>query len=1375
MAVTVFTLETNQSSRPEELHTKAATYSSNRRQIPGQQIIQTNSTVDKDKEPRTTHLRRATQYFGSRINNKINLSSSKNAASIIDPNKSEDERINEESLQRPTSEEGDTMMMAGAGRRKNSKSKRGDDDDDDEKTLSQQIADGKYGLIEKEIYATTPKRPGIVSYASNPEVPRDNAKNLGGLDPEEIWLAENHVLVLRGGFFPEHKFNRTDDTATAWPPIDSFNAPPRQVKIPANPKVPPPFPVQLTDDGPTQFIGFNGTQGRPPFPPFFPQPPPGNGSYFAPPFPFPPPGNFTPGFYPPIPPGNFTPGGGIYPPPGNGSFYPPPFPFPLPPPRNGSYFAPPPGNFTPGSGPFYPPPFPGFPFPPPNGTFRPLPPGIFPPPLTPNGTLPFPPNFFQNLPPGAAFLPPPGNLTELFDEDDPSLYYPPPYDFYYPQDNSTEVPPGPLVPGIVLPPPPNFFAPLNNKTDEQTNKHSRLPTTTEEPPTRGSPHRTYLPANRQQVAKGRRPSISYLPVTNDLRKRKPRPPIATPDNDDINHVTPKPDVYVLTTPVPEKSHDVEYNKKPPRPLINIAPQNVQVTHQGSSRLEPSPPKTYYDEPAYVITRPPETIYINNGYSKVISDIVTTPLPGVTYYTAPVTDIEVQPIPKHQQTGNNSKPNTSSSPTKEPHTYELSKEPNISQKQNSKHINTPTTTLTPLFIFYTPRQQDIETNRVTPPPEPYYMKAQGGVTATLPPVLYYTVPSAGKPKEPTSVKTSFYFYEEPREEQVRHDSPITTQIPPSTFEKPITGYQYNSNVPPIPPARGRGGSKKMPPQYTIPEEIPLSNSKEEDHKEPESETPPTETPIKTVTQNIRPQIYTTSAKVSARPQQYIYSDVVPVGQVKGGRQRSQAQPYILSSILPVGKQAVYPTRSKLPYASTPAPPQYYYVTASPGLQYNIVGSSTPSVINQQYPSQLSQQGYVKSTPQPSPIISNLAYFSTPRPDIVFQDVVSSERPILYNIQPSPSPRPIYQYSFESNKNTATQQPLRQTAYTTPRPKTRPVQKINYSGNSQGPVLLPVQYQTTPRTLFEYSYEQQGLSTAGPEIQGYYSAVGAHYDEPEDVTAGSPTTHYGYDSREQNQQSQSYQSTPRPKYNRYQNPSVPQVHIYPTANPLHAYFTRQDETLLDDITKKYFTIFGQKLQGGEENGPTTPIPSYANRNEQQTKQTNTVNRDGQHYTTPAPNYNYQTAERPSGSDNRGPIPLADDINVNYKKPLPPINPYSEFVDTRQWFCDSDSEFDDSDKDPDYLPDEENNQSNLLHNEYESSAGSKINTPQSLTVPQNDADYPSNGDDSSPGNDDVIGRGRKRKRNINIQNTCQIKRNRDMSYTNRRGKSKLVEAVN
>lgn len=90
------------------------------------------------------------------------------------------------------------------------------------------------------------------------------------------------------------------------------------------------------------------------------------------------------------------------------------------------------------------PPYPSLQFPP----FPPFPPAkpSLPPP-------PFP------LPPGAVFLPPPSNQTEPLDEDDPSIYYPPPYDFSYPKDNSSKVPAGPLVPGIVLPPPPDFFGP----------------------------------------------------------------------------------------------------------------------------------------------------------------------------------------------------------------------------------------------------------------------------------------------------------------------------------------------------------------------------------------------------------------------------------------------------------------------------------------------------------------------------------------------------------------------------------------------------------------------------------------------------------------------------------------------------------------------------------------------------------------------------------------------------------------------------------------------------------------------------------------------------------------------------------------------------
>lgn len=155
------------------------------------------------------------------------------------------------------------------------------------------------------------------------------------------------------------------------------------MKLPAHPKVPPPFPVQLVEGGPLQILGTNSTRTL-------------NGTEAA--LALPPPGGYEPG--------------------------------------EGPYFAPPPplvytnqANATAGQAPFPIPAFPpgeypvGSPFPP----FPSL-----------NGTLP---PFFASLPPGAAILPPPGNNTD-YDEDDPSIYYPPPYSFYYPKDNTSLVQPG---------------------------------------------------------------------------------------------------------------------------------------------------------------------------------------------------------------------------------------------------------------------------------------------------------------------------------------------------------------------------------------------------------------------------------------------------------------------------------------------------------------------------------------------------------------------------------------------------------------------------------------------------------------------------------------------------------------------------------------------------------------------------------------------------------------------------------------------------------------------------------------------------------------------------------------------------------------------
>lgn len=59
------------------------------------------------------------------------------------------------------------------------------------------------------------------------------------------------------------------------------------------------------------------------------------------------------------------------------------------------------------------------------------------------------------------------NRTEEFDEDDPSLFYPPPYSFVYKINYTNLAPVGPLVPGIILPPPPDFFSVYDPEGDKK--------------------------------------------------------------------------------------------------------------------------------------------------------------------------------------------------------------------------------------------------------------------------------------------------------------------------------------------------------------------------------------------------------------------------------------------------------------------------------------------------------------------------------------------------------------------------------------------------------------------------------------------------------------------------------------------------------------------------------------------------------------------------------------------------------------------------------------------------------------------------------------------------------------------------------------------
>lgn len=154
----------------------------------------------------------------------------------------------------------DGLLMTSAGNGKNWKEVTSSlKKEESKKSLSDQVAEGKYGLIHEELFKTKPKRPGVLSYKINSDVSKDDSRHYGGLKDEEIWLAEDYLLVIRGGFVNKN------GNAIKWNPIDDYSAPSRQVKLPLNPKVPPPFPVQLTDDGPIQFIGNNKLPSYNPF------------------------------------------------------------------------------------------------------------------------------------------------------------------------------------------------------------------------------------------------------------------------------------------------------------------------------------------------------------------------------------------------------------------------------------------------------------------------------------------------------------------------------------------------------------------------------------------------------------------------------------------------------------------------------------------------------------------------------------------------------------------------------------------------------------------------------------------------------------------------------------------------------------------------------------------------------------------------------------------------------------------------------------------------------------------------------------------------------------------------------------------------------
>ncbi|XP_037931566.1 extensin-2-like, partial [Teleopsis dalmanni] len=180
------------------------------------------------------------------------------------------------------------------------------------------------------------------------------------------------------------------------------------------------------------------------------------------------------------------------------------------------------------------------------------------------------------------------NGTDYFDEDDPSLYYPPAYSFVYKNNYSNPVPPGPIVPGIVLPPPPEQFSRLE--------KEEKI--TTSSPP----PSTTYLPTRHRIY------STTSVPTTISTTTAIPHRQVITK----ISEYTPK---TITITPIP-----------------TTVPTPIQT--KTVVRFPPSPPPTPISsvtppvEPVPVPVAVPVPIYPSNHYQterpSIVSFVPTTP-------------------------------------------------------------------------------------------------------------------------------------------------------------------------------------------------------------------------------------------------------------------------------------------------------------------------------------------------------------------------------------------------------------------------------------------------------------------------------------------------------------------------------------------------------------------------------------------------------------------------------------------------------------------------------------------------------------------------------------------------------------------------------
>ncbi|XP_036345876.1 uncharacterized protein LOC118755138 [Rhagoletis pomonella] len=620
----------------------------------------------------------------------------------------DDEALLEDAEEFDNWDNGILRLSAGSGKENTVKSKK--NKDESKKTLSDQVRDGKYGLIEKELFRRPPKRPGVISYLPNKETPIDNERTFGGLNEEDIWLAEDHLLVIKGGNLNE------GEPDEPWPPIDDYDAPGRQIKLPPNPKVPPPFPVQLEENGPLQFIGNNK------FTVVYPV------------------ANESIPVYPAGPEANYASSEGDS--------------------DNEKNLLTRPGSSQDAAqgdpGYLYPAPYPPWLYH--NQTFvnpflsnaRPITfPNLGPFPLGRNGSL-------EN-----------SNGTDYFDEDDPSLYYPPAYTFVYKSNYSNPVPPGPLVPGIVLPPPANQFSRLE--------KSDKVHTTNAPPPPR---HRGYgTPSTSTSSTTTTTPTTtSTTTTTTSTTTQAPyRPQVITK----IHQYSPK--TIIIT---PEPPHVVPPSKLPPPPAPSptaAPPEVIQSIPVPVAVHIPIFPSNKYPQPR------PNAIAFEGTTPRNNQDTLSKSNPiYYEYFEAKRQPGGVTTNVIDDFLATTEKP-VRAKPIK---LYATSKRPFKSQPQNQRNYLPPQLQpqrqyLPQNVVYITPKPEAVRYKRPPPPPPP----VEGPV--------YKPRPLENFEQEVNAIRETLRYYQN---QQLRDNS-----IPRTPKAKPIYEFSFDAskNLEPAQPTQNAG--------------------------------------------------------------------------------------------------------------------------------------------------------------------------------------------------------------------------------------------------------------------------------------------------------------------------------------------------------------------------------------------------------------------------------------------------------------------------------------------------------------------------------------------------------------------------------------------